>query len=818
MLTLWQVLSGITLARGQDILIRGQDDIIRSLAQIQPTSTIPDATYESQKKYPCDDGTRKEILDDIMEWVNDVSDTARCFFWLSGDPGVGKSAITASIAQACKRRKVLWAQFFINRNDARTVDPRLFFPSISQQMSRSSRAVDYAVQETLKDQPDLMNEDISIDQAKKLFVNTIRVASNSNPTSAVVIVIDALDETDFKRLEDTVEIFSQVIIDLPRNAKVFVSSRAEDVIRDIFAPQLTSARVRHMHLSANDSIPEVTRFLKRKVAAIMKKYHIDLSQWGEERTRQLCMQASGLFIWAVTAIEYIQVEIEQSGNECLDIVLDELNASGMDDINKLYLAILNRTYPREADLWAFQRFRRIMGAILVQQSPLCIMDLKGLLDLRNPSNKKPADIEHFVRRLRTVLVAGAGEINGQTVPRVHRSFSDFVTSAGAEGFRVDTISADGELAIRCLGQLDRLWELPEQLKLEMPAQYAVSHWSSHLARVVGLKVEEVDNDSISIPDAENIVLDQKKHTSAPVATEKPGRPEGGLFCITVSQDGTHIVSTWGQSIRLRDTQTGNDIVPPMLGHEDHVYFVAFSPDGKHIVSASDDHTICVWNSETGDMALGPMKGHTELVYSAVFSPDGRHIVSASGDKTICIWNSDTGDMVLGPLQGHTGSVRSAVFSPDRRLIVSASGDKTICIWNSDTGNMVLGPLEGHTHPVEFAVFSADGQHIVSCSNKGAILVWDSQTGERVPASSDPDAKLSFTNSETAPYIVTPLQGNTPLQGTSTSSYYFHLDNDDVTVGGVVNSGIDTWLYANHSLDFVMGRYLGQLILRTLWDS
>jgi WD40 repeat protein len=752
-----------------------------------------------------------------MEWVNDISDTARCFFWLSGDPGVGKSAITASIAKACKRRGVLCAQFFINRNDARTVDPRLFFPSIAQQMSRSSRAVEYAVRETLKEQLDLMNEDISIDQARALFVNTIRVASKSNPTSPVVIVIDALDETDFKRLADTVKIFSQVVIDLPPNAKVFISSRAENIIRDVFAPHLTNTRVQHMHLSAKESIPEVTEFLKRKVATIMQTHHIDLLQWGEERTLQLCMQASGLFIWAVTAMEYIRVEIEQSGKECLNVVLDELNTSGMDDINKLYLAILNRTYPCQADLWAFQRFRRIMGAIGVQQSPLCIADLEGLLELRNPRSGELADIEHFVQRLRTVLVAGAGEINGQTVPRVHRSFSDFVTSAGAADFCVDTIGADGELAIRCLHQLDQLWELPEQLKLGIPAQYAVSHWSSHLARVVGVKVEEADSDSISTPDTENIVLDPKKNTSAPVSAEKSSHTGGGLHCITVSQDGKHIVSAQGQSIRLRDTQTGDDTVPPMLGHG-HVYFVAFSPDGKHIVSASGDHTICVWNSETGDMALGPMKGHTNLVYSAVFSPDGRHIVSTSADKTICIWNLDTGDMVLGPLQGHTSAVWSAVFSPNGQFIVSASSDETICIWNSETGSMVLGPLEGHTNAVEFAVFSADGQHIVSCSTDGTILVWDSQTGERLLASSegDPDAKLSFTKSETAPYIVTPPQGNTPLQGSSTSSYYFHLDNDDVAVGGVVNSGIDTWLYANYNLYFVMGRYLGQLIMKKLW--
>ena len=82
---------------------------------------------------------------------------------------------------------------------------------------------------------------------------------------------------------------------------------------------------------------------------ILKVYHIDLSQWRDERTQQLCMQASGLFIWAVMAIEYIQAEIEESGKECLDVVLKELNANGMDDINKLYLAILNRTYRRKVD-------------------------------------------------------------------------------------------------------------------------------------------------------------------------------------------------------------------------------------------------------------------------------------------------------------------------------------------------------------------------------------------------------------------------------------------------------------------------------------
>jgi len=214
------------------------------------------------------------------------------------------------------------------------------------------------------------------------------------------------------------------------------------------------------------------------------------------------------------------------------------------------------------------------------------------------------------------------------------------------------------------------------------------------------------------------------------------------------------------------------------------------------------------------MVLGPLKGHTGSVWSAVFSPDGRRIVSASADATICIWNSETGEMMLGPLKGHTNTVFSAVFSPDGRLIVSASFDKTIRIWDSRSGDTVLGPLEGHQNMVCFAVFSADGRHILSCSRDGTILIWDSDTGERVrPSFEGESAKLSFTNSETAPYIITPLHSNMPVQGTSALSYSFSLENG--MVGGVVNSSVDTWLYVNHPLGILIGRYTGQLMLNSL---
>ena len=97
----------------------------------------------------------------------------------------------------------------------------------------------------------------------------------------------------------------------------------------------------------------------------------------------------------------------------------------------------------------------------------------------------------------------------------------------------------------------------------------------------------------------------------------------------------------GESIPVRNTQTGDEAT--LLGHTCPVLFVAFSPDGKRMVSASYDQTIRIWYSETGNVVAGPLKGHTDSVFSAVFSTDGRRcppLVTtpfASGIRTLAKW-------------------------------------------------------------------------------------------------------------------------------------------------------------------------------------
>jgi WD40 repeat protein len=161
------------------------------------------------------------------------------------------------------------------------------------------------------------------------------------------------------------------------------------------------------------------------------------------------------------------------------------------------------------------------------------------------------------------------------------------------------------------------------------------------------------------------------------------------------------------------------------GHKDQVSSVAFSPDGKQIVTGSEDSTVRVWGAVTGDRQ-NTLAGHTDSVSSVAFSPDSKQIVSGSFDHTVRVWNAVSGDCQHS-MTGHIKPVTSVAFSPDSKQIVSGSYDGTVRVWDAVSGDP-QHTLVGHTNKVISVTFSPDGKHIISRSIDRSAQVWDSSTG------------------------------------------------------------------------------------------
>jgi WD40 repeat protein len=200
---------------------------------------------------------------------------------------------------------------------------------------------------------------------------------------------------------------------------------------------------------------------------------------------------------------------------------------------------------------------------------------------------------------------------------------------------------------------------------------------------------------------------------------------GWVRGVAFSPDGRLLVTaSTDKTARFWDPATG-ECLRTLTGHSAGLRGVAFSPDGRLLVTASTDKTARFWDPATGD-CLRTLTGHAESVYGAAFSPDGRLLATASDDRTAKIWDPATGEC-LRTLTGHAKSVYGVAFSPDG-LLATASDDGTAKAWIPATDEC-LRTLTGHSAGLRGVAFSPDGRLLVTASMDKTARLWDPATGE-----------------------------------------------------------------------------------------
>ena len=116
------------------------------------------------------------------------------------------------------------------------------------------------------------------------------------------------------------------------------------------------------------------------------------------------------------------------------------------------------------------------------------------------------------------------------------------------------------------------------------------------------------------------------------------------------------------------------------GHKSEVNSIAFAPNGRSLVSASDDRSVRIWNIRDGSSKVLPVTGSPGYFNSVAFSPDGRYVAAGNMDSSLCMWDSRTHKLVA-KWQGHTSDVGSTEFTPDGKGLMSGGSDNTVKYWD-----------------------------------------------------------------------------------------------------------------------------------------
>jgi Tol biopolymer transport system component len=176
----------------------------------------------------------------------------------------------------------------------------------------------------------------------------------------------------------------------------------------------------------------------------------------------------------------------------------------------------------------------------------------------------------------------------------------------------------------------------------------------------------------------------------------------------------------------------------LSGHTEDVLAVAFSPDGKTLASASDDHTVRLWDV-AGERPVAVLDDYPDKVGAVAFSPDGRILAAGGLGGTVQLWDTSTRRPITSFKSGGI-SVQDLAFSPDgKALAVAGNVGVTVQLW-SVSGRRFVAEYGNPAWPGDSVAFSPDGTMLAATGNGAPKMLWDVRTRRLI---SDFDDRTDF---------------------------------------------------------------------------
>jgi hypothetical protein len=380
-------------------------------------------------------------LRNIFGWIAQEEPTnQQKILWVNGVAGSGKSTLTTKIASVLCKYGYLGAFLFFDRDVTERNDPTVVIRTLAYQLASSDPVIGTAIRSVVERNSNIAMSPLAL-QFQKLILEPLSAIKFRRKT---VIVLDSLNEcgtADERR--SLLEVLTNDFTRLPSFIYTIVTSRPDIDIRNAFESQ-HHIRAQELDISSSINSKDILVYFRHYISLVRNKNrHLQLDNWpGEDIFQQLVRRASGLFVWASTACQFID---GHNPRKRLDVILNRDTASGaenaLDDLYKTALEAIN-SWNDEDFVTAF---RDIMGVILVARRPLSSGGIDALL--QRPQN---------MPSMHTISHLGCVVQQGSSIRVLHPSFADFLMTqqrCGRDIWFFDSVIYHRRLAFRCLDRM-----------------------------------------------------------------------------------------------------------------------------------------------------------------------------------------------------------------------------------------------------------------------------------------------------------------------------------------------------------------------------
>lgn len=458
-------------------------DSFDSLQKLRPV--IMDAS----RRNSCLKDTRADILKFVGDWVHDTA-SQHNILWVHGLAGSGKSALSTTIADMFREAGQLGAFLFFDRDVTERSDPTVVIRTMAHQLGASNTAFSVLIGDAVDGNSNITLSPISR-QFQKLIIDVFQNV-DMGPTP-IVIVMDALDEcgTPAER-EALLAVLSEQFVQLPAGIRAIITSRADIDICDSFedSPHILPYE---LDITSEANSSDILSYFQHRMTGIRKKkrrLHFTEGWPGDDSFHELVLRASGLFVWAFTASEFVD---GHDPIRRLGLILRGEAASGAEAaLDTLYKTALESVGHWDDDDFV-NDFRAIFGIVLVARQPLSSLAIDAILQF--PKERTSTY---------TTSLLGCVIQQSPTLRVLHPSFADFLTTkerCGRKEWYFHQPTHHKSLAFLCLDRMDgalkhnmcniSLSTEPGTPSLSEDLSYACVFWVEHVCLVE-------DNESVAV--------------------------------------------------------------------------------------------------------------------------------------------------------------------------------------------------------------------------------------------------------------------------------------------------------------------------------